>query len=78
MSDRPRLRAVGPDERLPDKTGSIGTIVEDLETANGLLVETTAEGHELPGDPTELIVELNRAADAVGKALSVAYRVRGH
>lgn len=43
MADEPKLRVVGPDERLPDKAGSIAVVLEDLGVAHGYLIEARAE-----------------------------------
>lgn len=76
MGDRPRLRAVGPDEREPPKDGSLDTVVEDLEVAHGHVVEATAETHECPGDVEELAGTLFVAEAAVSKALRAARKAR--
>ena len=75
-ADRPRLRVVGGDERMPDKAGSFAVVVEDLEVAHGHVVEATAEAAECPGDTEQLVDALFVAEAAVTKALRAAHRAR--
>lgn len=73
---RPHLRPVGPDERAPEKEGSLETVVEDLEVAHGHVVEAIAEAAEVPGDTDDLAGRLLIAEAAVTKALHAAHRAQ--
>jgi hypothetical protein len=74
--ERPNLRVVGGDERMPDKTGSLGVVIEDLEVAHGHVVEATAEAAECPEDTEQLVDALFVAEAAVTKALRAAHEAR--
>lgn len=76
MGDLRHLRPVGPDERMPDKAGSLSTVVDDLEVAHGHIVEATAEAAECPGDMVELVDTLIVAEAAVMKAIRAAHKAR--
>lgn len=76
MADRRHLRPVGDDERMPEKTGSLAVVIEDLEVAHGHVVEAAAETAECP-DMTESLVDALVVADAaVTKAIEQAHKAR--
>jgi hypothetical protein len=68
VTDEPRLRVVGDDERLPEKAGSIGLVLEDVSAAHGYLVEARAEYAECQQYDGTLDALLVRAEDALSKA----------
>lgn len=79
MSDRRHLRPVGPDERMPELTGSVATVIDDLEIAHGHIVEARAEVVECAGDEQELsdLGDALLVADAaVTKALRHAHMAK--
>jgi hypothetical protein len=71
MTDEPRLRVVGDDERQPEKAGSIAVVLEDLGIAHGHVHEARAELVECdhPAVPTIahelMLVEAKLAAAMV-------------
>jgi hypothetical protein len=80
MSDRRRLRVVGPDEKPGDAEDGAWTVVlEDLGVARGYIVEASAEMEACPGPKAALaslmvtlrahIDECIRQADNARKAV---------
>lgn len=73
MSDRPKLRVVGEEERIEDTDpGNIQVVLEDLATAHGMVVEATAEALELRGDNGHLVVQLTMADTVLRQARKAA------
>jgi hypothetical protein len=66
------LRPVGDDERMPEKSGSLQVVVDDLEVAHGHVVEACAELAECPEDTTGLLVVLMGVEKDLGRCLQAA------